>query len=319
MKSTFKRILPLTLAAVMVLSLAAGCKRNPKPSEDDVSSSSSVSSSSKADSSSSKAEKSDYQVVIPKENREQYDSLKAEVEEKQLDDNGGVVAYIEIPNTDIKNAVVQYDSELDLQYYMQNGEMYYERKDIFGNYLFEGCFWMDYEDKLGTGSPEDMPKNTIIYGHHMGNPRGTTNDPDGVMFGQLLRFRDKDFAEKNPYIYLTTEKGDLIYQVFAASDTPTVPSPIEYNLADYSDEDFLKLVEDMRKRSYFSYPDVDVNADDKILTLSTCVYDYGTYAENNKQRFVVFAKLVTDENFAETANVVENTNRKLPPYDPNAK
>ncbi len=314
-----KRILALALAAMLTLSAATGCKKGGDKNSSSEDPSSDVSQSSSDSSSEDEKDRvSEYQVEVPKEDREEFDRLVKDVEEKRLDPDGKVIAYLNVPGTDIRDAVVQYNAEKDLAHFQTNGEAYFERKDIYGNYSFEGCFFMDYEDKVGSGSADDMPKNTIIYGHHLGNPQGVTNDPDGIKFGQLLRFREKDFAEANPYIYLTTEKGDLVYQVFAVSDAPTVTSPIEYNLVDYSDEDFIKLTKDLRRRSYYNYPDVTVEADDKIMILSTCVYDYGTYAENNKQRFLVVAKLVTGKYFEETANVTENTNRKLSPYDPNS-
>lgn len=257
-------------------------------------------------------------MQIPPENRTTYEQMKAEVLQKQVDPDGGVVAFLEIPGTTIKDVVVHYDMEKYIAYYQANGEGYSDRKDIYGNYRFEGCIRMDYENNLGSGSISDLPQNVIIYGNHLGNPQGVSNDPDGIMSAPLLHFRDEEFAAKTPYIYLTTDKADLIYQIFSIADLPLITNSIEFNWVSYSDEDFLTLIADLRERSYFDYPEVSVGTGDKILSLVTSVYDYGSHNENSEQRFTIFSKLVTDNQFKETANVTVNVDRKLPPYDPNA-
>lgn len=301
------RLGALLLAASAILSMTAGCKQE----KDAVSSASDspVVTRIKASEWKNPLEPPDiapkFQVTVPEENRQKMQEIKAQAPD--------VLAYLEVPGTSISDVVVQYSGD-DLAYYRSNGEYYYERKDIYGNYKWEGCIFMDFENRIGLGSAEEMPQNVILYAHHLGNPQGITNDPNGAMFGPLLLFREQEFAEETPYIYLTTEKGDLVYEVFAAGDMQTVTRPVEYNLASYSVDDFMTLVEDMRSRSYFLYPDVEVSPGDKLLTLSTCIYDYGTYAQNRAQRFVVFARLVTDGRFSETANVVPNTNRVIPTW-----
>lgn len=315
MESKKRRSFAMILAVMMVLSIAAGCKKEESPEGEESSSTSSEEKKSSKKSSSKSEPDSEYQVTVSKDNK-----TKMQEEKKKAKD---VVAWLEVPNTTINEAVVQYKD--DLAYFNANKEFYYERKDIYGQYLFDGCTFMDYTDDIKKGTKEDMPENTILYAHHIGNPKGAKNDPNsGGSFAPLLNFREKSFAEKTPYIYLTTESEDLIYQVFAVSDIEAVSEPLEYNYhsykgkkwdgTDFKDSDFMTLIKDVRDRSYFDYKDVTVEDSDKILTLSTCVYDYGTYTANNQQRFVVFAKLVKNKNFAEKANVAENKDRKMPTY-----
>lgn len=297
--------LPLLLTAVILLSLPAGCKREDAPPPEEPVTVTRLKPSNWKNPLEPPDLVTPYQMEVPQENREKMEELKASA--------GDVVAYLEVPGTSINDVIVQYSGD-DLAYVRANGQYYYERKDIYGNYKWEGCFFMDFEDRIGSGSAAEMPQNTILYGHHLGNPQGVTNDPNGAMFAPLLFFREEEFATKTPYIYLTTESEDLIYQVFAAGDMQTVTRPVEYNLAQYTAEQFTQLIEDMRRRSYFLYPDVEVSPGDKLLTLSTCIYDYGTYRQNHSQRFVVFAKLVTDGRFEETANVEANPDRLIPTW-----
>ena len=50
------------------------------------------------------------------------------------------------------------------------------------------------------------------------------------------------------------------------------------------------IVDEVRQRSLFT-TDVDVQKDDKVLTLSTCTYELGTSIDT---RFVVVARMVRD-------------------------
>lgn len=70
----------------------------------------------------------------------------------------------------------------------------------------------------------------------------------------------------------------------------------------------INIVNEARERSEYDYNDVEVNGDDKIITLSTCSYKYG---RRNDVRFIVMAKLVTEEDTpVETANITINEDKK---------
>ena len=58
-----------------------------------------------------------------------------------------------------------------------------QRLNYEGKYSFQGCYWVDYECKVGTR--ETQSRNTIIYGH---NTAVSQDDPNGLDFAQLLRF-----------------------------------------------------------------------------------------------------------------------------------
>ncbi|MCI8623870.1 MAG: class B sortase [Provencibacterium sp.] len=296
MYTKVRRVAALGLAVVMIASLAA-CKK--EPSSDEPSSSSAperIKPSSWENPLSVPSLETEYQIEVPAENKEQLTQMRAEV-------NDDIVCWLQVPNTTINKPVVQTD----------NNEDYY-RANLQRQYALEGTLWMDYECDLKEGTKADVPQNTIIYGHNVGNPVGEKDDPTGVEFAQLLHFNDIEFAKANPYVYLTTDNEDLIYQVFAVIYTEANMSPVQYIFPSYSNSDYAKLLEDVRARSIYNYPDVNVTISDKILTLSTCCYKYGNYATNNNQRFVVFAKLVQGKNFTETANVEVNPSPKEPTF-----
>jgi len=225
---------------------------------------------------------------------------------KELEDarkqNTDVVAWLQLPNTKINEAVVQ----------TTNNE-FYLRRDVKKNYSYEGCYYMDYESVMFDDGA-DIARNTIIYGHNLGSPMGVKDDPDGVKFAQLLKLDDIEVAKSTPYIYLTTESGNHIFEIFSVMYCEALTKPVPYHYADYNDEQFELLVSDAKARSQYNY-DTAVTAQDKILTLSTCTYKYGTYSQNAEQRFVVMGRLVRKgEEYHEKANLTANENPKAPSF-----
>lgn len=102
-------------------------------------------------------------------------------------------------------------------------------------------------------------RNTFIYGHNMKN---------GSMFGQLRKYKNKDFGKEHPYFYIYTPDGkESTYQVFAVSVVKdTSESYKKWYNTDDEFTDYIKYI-----RSIAGYKtDVEVSADSKIVSLSTC-------------------------------------------------
>lgn len=197
--------------------------------------------------------------------------------------NQDTVAWLYIPGTDINNSVLQgFDNN---QYMRLN-----ENKD----YDVYGCYFADY-DNIFTND-YDMSRNTIIFGHS-----DLKDNPDGKRFSQLFKFTDKEFAEKTPYIYLTIENQDVVFKVFSAFYTNV--SFKDYIYPDLSDTKFMRVVEKAKAGSVFNY-DVEVDENDKIITLSTCSVRYGT---NGRYRFVVMGRMLRDGEEIKTDDVITLT------------
>lgn len=111
--------------------------------------------------------------------------------EQAVKDNSDVVGWLQVPDTKINEPVVQ---TTDNEYYL--------RRDYKKNYSYAGCYYLDYESVL-FDEGKDLPQNAIIYGHNLGNPLGTKDDPEADKFAQLLKFDDVEFAKKTPYTYFT--------------------------------------------------------------------------------------------------------------------
>lgn len=198
--------------------------------------------------------------------------------------NPDTVGWLTIPNTDINDSVVQ-----------SNNNAYYLRKTELGKDSIYGCYFADYTCNLG--SRDLLSPNTIIYGHS-----DLTDNPDGPKFSQLFKFTDEAFARANPGMTFALPDDNMQWEIFAVFFTST---DMMYNHSDLSTAELQQVVSEAKAKSLYNY-DVPVNAEDKVLSLSTCSVKYGATKE---QRFVVMAKLLPfDQTLPAAASLTVNPN-----------
>lgn len=248
--------------------------------------------------------------------------------EQALEKNEDTVGWLRVPDTPIEDVVLQKPDNFDNQYYL--------RKDFNKNYNFNGVFYADFRAQFGNGTRQELGVNTTIYGHAM------TDDQDNsryeIKFGPLHDFRNPSYAENTPYIFFSTGKESMAFEVIAVFVANSDNLDIPYNsnvLPENSDiipenirnavrkrlptqEAFVNMVrEQVLPRSKYNY-NVEIQDDDKFLTLSTCIYtlDNGTdtgYPKSN-YRYAVMARLVDpDEPVKITADFTINDNPLLDP------
>ncbi len=285
-----KRILALLLAAVMLLSLS-GCDSREKPEPEETPKQEEVQTPEVKPEEPEEKQEIEEEIVIEKpELGEEIAELKAK--------NDDVVGWLQIPDTEIDNAVVQ----------TTNNE-FYLRKDELKQYSWTGCYWIDFECTVGP-TAEDLGRSTVIYGHNVNYDDGK----DKERFSQLFHFADEQWAKEHPYIYFSTPEEDMAWEVFAVAYTTDdfnyiqVLKDRKVSSEQITEAQMINIVNEARERSEYDYNDVEVNGDDKIITLSTCSYKYG---RRNDVRFIVMAKLVTEEDTpVETANITINEDKK---------
>ncbi len=207
---------------------------------------------------------------------------------KAVEKNRDTAGWLYIPGTDINNSVLQ---AFDNSYYIRRDE---QRADNI-----YGCYFADCDAPLASAA--ELAPNTIIYGHS-----DLKDNPDGKRFSQLFKFTQDEFVKKTPNIYFSTSEEDLVWRVFAAFYTHT---SFHYISTHPSETEFKRIVEKAREGSLYDY-NVDVTADDRILTLSTCSVKHGTSGE---YRFVVMARLLREgESFDEKLDTPQqNPDAKL--------
>lgn len=176
-------------------------------------------------------------------------SLKAENEE--------IVGWIYGPDSPISFPVVK---GTDNEYYLYHSF----RRELNQS----GTIFMD------TVCDVDLNQdNTILYGHHMNN---------GGMFASLEKYREEGYLQAHPVLYYYTPEETYVLEVFSMFVTGGDSDVYAFNFA--SDEEYLSFVNTMRSRTDYNV-DIDVDADDRIMTLSTCAYDY------DDARYVVLCKI----------------------------
>ncbi|MFD0671229.1 class B sortase [Cohnella sp. GCM10027633] len=178
--------------------------------------------------------------------------------EPLLEMNDEVVGWLRIADTQVDYPVVQTD---DNEYYLT--------RDVKKEENITGSIFMDYRNNI-----KGYNRNTILYSHSMKN---------GTMFGAVLRYESRWNFENKPIIEFDTLYDDEEWVIFSAYKTDT---SFDYIRTEFdSDEDYQAYLDGVKAMSLHE-SDVEVTAQDRILTLSTC------YHGIKDGRFVVHAKLV---------------------------
>ena len=162
--------------------------------------------------------------------------------------NKDVYAWITVPGTVIDYPILQHPTD----------NTYYLNYNIDGSHGYPGCIYTE-----NLNSKEFTDNNTVIYGHNMKN---------GTMFAGLHKFEDSTFFAEHTKVHIYTPEKELNYTIFAAyiyDDRHLLYS------FDFSNKDiyaaYLEDVQNMRSMNALIREDVKVTAEDKIITLVTCI------------------------------------------------
>lgn len=169
---------------------------------------------------------------------------------------------------------------------------YYLQKDENGSFSEWGCYYAHCDDHLGSRSQLD--KNTVIFGHSASNC-----DPDGVKFTKLHRYMDADFVRENPYIHLSVEGEDMIFQIAACFITDI---SFDYIAPDPAGQELTDFLAQVSAKNWLAFDGVALGEEDTILTLSTCCRKYDMENTGN-MRLVVMAKLLPEGAMAQDFTV----------------
>lgn len=223
---------------------------------------------------------SQYGIVLPDNINVRLAKLYAE--------NQDTFGWITIPNTKIDYVVVKGKNNSQ-----------YLRHDFYGEYAKHGTVFADSSCNLYP-----ISQNTVLYGHHM---------HDGTMFADLKKYRKLDGYRASPVIDFNTLYEKKQYKVFAVFLTNATYEDdndyiFNYMVTNFKDDaEFLEFCEQIKMRSILQ-TDVDIQAGDKLLTLSTCEYDF------DNARLVVVAREVREgeSTDVDTTKAKINNNARYP-------
>lgn len=173
---------------------------------------------------------------------------------KQINKN--TVGYLKVNGTNIEYVVVQgKDNEYYLTHNFKN-----EKNSA-------GWIYADYNNQV-----DGNDKNLVIYGHNRRN---------GTMFSSLKNILNEDWYNnsENRKIIFVNENEQFIYEVFSIYQ---IKAEEYYTRTHFETEeewnDFINIISSRTIKDF----GINVNKDDKILTLSTC-------SNNNSYRIVLHA------------------------------
>lgn len=121
-------------------------------------------------------------------------------------------------------------------------------------------------------------------------------------FEELMAFIYYDFAKENEYIQLTIGDKDYVYKIFSTSFIDKGVTSFFPTKSDANNDEIEQLEKIFKENSLYDY-DVDVKANDKIISLSTCTRFYGVDAN---VEFYVAGRLLRDDEKIEHYKVTKN-------------
>lgn len=155
-------------------------------------------------------------------------------------------------NPDIVGWLYSEDTPINYPIVQSSDNDYYLRRMLDGSYNTAGSIFMDYRS-----SPDLNDFNTIIYGHNMKNQS---------IFGTLKEYKNQEYYEKHPLIYLYTPEKDYSIDLIAGYQTDMY---YDIYILPQSTEELESLYEEVVGLSTFA-TDIPLQEGDRLVTLATC-------------------------------------------------
>ena len=208
--------------------------------------------------------------------------------------NSDVVGYLRIAGEKTNIGTILLQKKGDDSYYLYRD--LYGKKSRYGN---------PYVKASSSMARSGLSQNTIIYGH---------NTHDGLMFHELENYMQPSGFIDAPIVTLDTLFEQTKWKIFAVILTNSTADMdngyvFSYLYSDFnSKQHFQSVLDGINARSMI-HTGVDVNTNDKILTLYTC---YQSLFEGG--RLVVFARQLRNGETEEinTSKVYYNSNARFP-------
>lgn len=180
--------------------------------------------------------------------------------------NSDIIGWLEITGTNISYPVLQGQ---DNEYYLNHS---YTKEQVKG-----GSIFLDKDYNFNKPS-----ENLLIYGHR---------NTKGLMFEDLINYKNQDYYKQHPTIRFTTTKEDNEYEIISAFNS-RVYYQDETNVFRYyyfvnadSISDYNDYINNVKQASLYDTGKTAIYGD-QLLTLSTC-----DYSQKNG-RFAVVAKKI---------------------------
>ncbi len=94
------------------------------------------------------------------------------------------------------------------------------------------------------------------------------------MFAQIKHFKNKNFFNANKYVTLYREGKKSTFEIFSVYQENAKDLESEIKTKFSNKEDYEKYLKEQEAKSLFKRDGIDLNSNDRILTLITCGYDF---------------------------------------------
>ena len=229
-----------------------------------------------------------------------------------------VVGWVTIPNTNINFPVnlnrTSPERNNHYLYRTWRGENFTGRLNWRNwNQFPDTATYLDFRTTIGN-TWAGTSRNLNLYAHNWTNLRGNLrigNHPQDRMFAQLKSYTNMQWAAANPHIYFSTPYLEGVWRVFAVGYVHTTPF-FFYNNPNPTRNQMETIINEWRARSHIHFS-TDVNADDRLLTLTTCTRVHGDMVT---QRYVVVARLLRPgESENDVVTATRNPNIRHPNFN----
>lgn len=181
-------------------------------------------------------------------------------------------------NVDLKSVREKYDNyeivaelyvpDLFDVYIANHGDNdYYLDHNLYRKYDIKGAEYMDYRVNVHS-------RQINIYGHNS----QTFNIP----FRKLEKMLKKDFFDSHPYMILSYDEGEAVYEVISVKEVSTDHEHMKVNVDNMKDH-----IDHLKKDSIYTR-DVEYDENSNILVLQTCSFAH-------KNHYYVFTAVEIDK------------------------
>ena len=187
--------------------------------------------------------------------------LTKETFNKLKDINKDFKGYLYYPSLDINEQVVQGSNN---EYYLDHS--------FYNEYIIYGTVFIEASQNMGE-------KNMTLYGHWVSN--------SSLKFSNLHKLKKESDYDKYKTFYYADEEFVYEYEVgiviyhHSVNDYDSIP----YWQGNFNEQQFSSFINNAKKQAFYE-TGVEFNAEDKIMTLQTCI------TQDSEERLVVIGKEV---------------------------
>ncbi len=160
-------------------------------------------------------------------------------------DNDDIKGILSIDGLDVSIPIVK---DKDHSYYLKHAVN--KKKSVIGS------VFIDYRNNTNS-------RQINVYGHN-----STKFDPP---FKVLEKYLNKDYYEEHKYFEFMVNDETRKYEIFSVIIADKEDTEEHMQFSYKKDSDWLKHYQRLKRRSKYKI-DVDVNKDDKIMVLQTCIF-----------------------------------------------